>query len=106
MDHWGTQAMSFKKLLTTGVVSTALIASNAVAFAGAAQAENWNGGHGKYRSERNFNDGRWNKGDRYAYEDRGRHYKKDKSDKKIARGVAIGLGVLLIGSILASEAHR
>ncbi len=31
-------------------------------------------------------------------------YKKDNSDKKLARGIAIGLGVLLIGSILASEA--
>jgi hypothetical protein len=97
--------MSLKKLLTTGVLSTALIASNAVAFAGAAQAENWNGGPGKYRSERNWNEGRWNKGGRYAYDDR-RHYKKDKSDKKIARGIAIGLGVLLVGSILAAEANR
>ena len=100
--------MSLKKLLTTGVVSTALVAANVTAFAYSAQAVSWQG-QGKYRSDysRSWNnDGPrdWNGGPRYRND---RHvYKKDKSDKKLARGIAIGLGVLLIGSILASEANH
>ena len=97
--------MSLKKVFTTGVVSAALVAANVTAFAGAAQADSWRGnGPGHYRSEPRD----WNDGPRYGYgRDYGRgHYKKDKSDKKVARGIAIGLGVLLLGSILASEANR
>ncbi len=98
--------MSLKKLLTTGVVSTALVAANVTAFANSAQAEPWRG-QGQYRSDSRGwdNDQRgWNGGPRYRYDQHS--YKKDKSDKKLARGIAIGLGVLLIGSILASEANH
>jgi Ni/Co efflux regulator RcnB len=100
--------MSLKKLLTTGVVSTALVAANFTAFANSAQADSWQG-QGKYRSDysrswnnepRNWNNG----GPKYRNDRHG--YKKDNSDKKLARGIAIGLGVLLIGSILASEANH
>jgi hypothetical protein len=95
--------MSFKKVFTAAIAGTALVAANVTAFAGAAQAESWHrNGPSQYRSDRDWDGG----GRRYGY-DRGRtHYKKDKSDKKLARGIAIGLGVLLIGSILASEANH
>jgi len=103
----GITTMSLKKVFTTGVVSAALIAANVTTFAGVAQAHDWRDGgpgRGAYRSERHD----WDGGPRYGYgRDYGRgHYKKDKSDKKIARGIAIGLGVLVLGSILAAEADR
>jgi hypothetical protein len=94
--------MSLKKVFTTGVVSAALIAANVTSFAGAAQAENWRGGPGQYRSERDWDGG----GRRYSYDHGRGDHRRDKSDKKVARGIAIGLGVLLLGSILASEASR
>lgn len=96
--------MSLKKGITAIIAGIALITANFTAFAGAAQAESWNrSGPGHYRSDRD-----WDGGRRYDYDhDRGRnHHKRDKSDKKVARGIAIGLGVLLIGSILASEANH
>jgi hypothetical protein len=94
--------MSFRKVFTAVLAGTALVAANVTAFAGAAQARDWrDGGSGYSRSDRGWQDGR-----RYGYDHGRGHHKKDKSDKKIARGIAIGLGVLLIGSILASEANR
>ena len=97
--------MSLKKLLTTGVVSTALVAANVTAFANSAQAGPWREkGPSHYRVEPRDWNGGWNGGPRYRNDYR--KYKKDKSDEKLARGIAIGLGVLLIGSILASEANH
>jgi hypothetical protein len=95
--------MTFRKVFTAAVAGTALVAANITAFAGGAQAESWHrNGPGQYRSDRDWDGG----GRRNGYDYGRGHYKRDKSDKKVARGIAIGLGVLLLGSILASEANR
>lgn len=80
------------------------IAATALAAVGtAAQAGDWNGrGHGGYRSG----------GHGGYHAPAPRHYyghgpvRRDNTGKKIATGVAIGLGAVILGSILADQARR
>jgi hypothetical protein len=96
--------MSLNKKLSGAVAAAALAAMNVTAFAGAAEARDWNsrGDRGGYA----YND----RDHRSDYRDYGRQraydsYRERKKDKT-ARNVAIGLGVLMLGAILASQANH
>jgi hypothetical protein len=102
--------MSIKKFTTSVVVAASLIAANLSPLATAANAGQ--GGWKKYDDKRGYSrnyDSRRYDGPRhrYAYKrnrDHG-HSHRDHSGNDIAKGFAIGLGILAVGSILASS-HR
>lgn len=91
--------MSFKKITTSAIVAMSLLAANlsplAVTAASAGQ-RGWNKHNDRHYS-RHYDGPRH----RYAHK---RH--RDHNGKNVAKGIAIGLGILAVGSILASEAHR
>lgn len=95
--------MSFKKFATSAAVITSLLAANVGPLATAASAhDRWNGYEGRgysrhYDGPRDYYGPRH----RYAYK---RH--RDNRGKDIAKGIAIGLGVLAVGTILSSGHHR
>ena len=84
------------------IVATVTIAASTVASAGvSAQAGDWNRpgyGHGGNRAHYAPSP-RQN----YAHQ---QHGHRDNRGNKIATGVAIGLGAVILGSILAAEANR
>ena len=89
--------MSFKKITTSAVVAMSLLAANLSPLATAANAgDGW-----RKHNDRGYS--RHYDGPRHRYA-----YKRDRghSGKNVAKGIAIGLGILAVGSILASEAHR
>lgn len=94
--------MSLKKFTTSAAVIAGLLAANLSPLATAANAKD--GWHGKgapgysryYDGPRHYHGPRH----RYAYK---RH--RDNRGKDIAKGLAIGLGVLAVGAIISS-AHR
>jgi hypothetical protein len=93
--------MSFKKIATSAAVIAGLVAANVGPLATAASARDWNKGHDRgyarhYDGPRHFHDN----GPRYGY---GYGYKRHRHNhgKDIAKGLAIGLGVLAVGSIIA-----
>ncbi|MDQ8698685.1 hypothetical protein [Hyphomicrobium sp. LHD-15] len=98
--------MSFKKFTTSAAVIAGLLAANLGPLATAASAhERWNNGYDRgysrnYDSPRRYDGPRYYQGygprDRYAYK---RHRHNDGRD--IAKGLAIGLGILAVGSIIA-----
>lgn len=92
--------MSFRNLAAAAIASTALVAANVGPFAASAYAEPWH--NGPRYSYQHFNQGKYKGGSRYAYN---RHHKRHKSDN-IGKGIAIGLGILLLGSILANADHH
>ncbi len=97
------------------IISAVVIGSGIVATVGsAAEARDWNG--------RDWNGRDWNGRGGY-HQSYGRpapryhaprpqpHYgyhqpRRDRTGEKIAKGVAIGVGALILGSILANEARR
>jgi hypothetical protein len=97
--------MSFKKVITTTTVIAGLVAANIGPLATAASAhERWSNGYGQgygqsygrhFNGPRHFHD----YGPRYRYAKK-RHHGND-----VAKGLAIGLGILAVGSILSS-AHN
>ncbi len=92
--------MSIKKFATSSVVAASMLAANLAPFAAtAASAKDWR----RYNDDRGYS--RSYDGPRYH-----NHYAyrrdRDRSGKNVAKGIAIGLGILAIGSILASAAHR
>lgn len=92
--------MSFKKFTTSAAVIASLVAANLGPLATAASAhERWNNGYDRSYS-RNYDGPRHYHGygprDRYAYK-RHRH----NNGKDVAKGLAIGLGILAVGSIIA-----
>jgi hypothetical protein len=89
--------MSFKKFTTSAAVIAALLATSLSPLATAANAAPRWQKHNDHSYSRHYNDG-----PRYRYVKRHRH----NDGKNIATGIAIGLGVLAVGSILASQAHR
>lgn len=101
------QNMSFKKFTTSAAVIAGLIAANMGPLATAASAhDRWSNGHGNgygngyarhYDGPRRFHD----HGPRYRYAN-----KRHNRGKDIAKGLAIGLGVLAVGSILSSAHNR
>jgi hypothetical protein len=95
--------MSIKKFATTAVVAASMLAANLAPFAAtAASAKDWRkyDGHSYSRSY----DGHKHyskRGPRYAYGHRHHRHGND-----TGKGIAIGLGILAVGAILASQAHR
>lgn len=91
--------MSFKKFATSAAVIAGLLAANLSPLATAANAgprwQKHNDGYSRF-----YNGPRHDYGPRYRYAKR--HHN---SGKNLATGLAIGLGVLAVGSILA-QAHR
>ncbi|MGE0627783.1 MAG: hypothetical protein AB7O43_08140 [Hyphomicrobiaceae bacterium] len=90
--------MSKSRKLITAIVSAGLVASS---LAVPAQARDWRGSNGHGHNAH---------GPRYVAPHYGRYdrhdRRRDRTGKKIATGIAIGLGALLLGSIIANEAHR
>lgn len=90
-----------KKIFTGSVIAAASLGT----LAGTAQAGDW--GHGRGHG---YDNGY--RGNGYGYHRRGHapHYgyaeRRDRRGERIATGVAIGVGALILGSILANEARR
>lgn len=98
--------MSIKKFATSAVVAASMLAANLAPFAAtAASAKDWrkNDGHSYSRNYDGPRDYRRfdERGPRYAYGSR-RH----RNGNDVGKGIAIGLGILAVGAILASQAHR
>ena len=96
--------MSFKKLTTSAAVIASLVAASLSPLATAANAKDrWHGKGGGHGYSRHYDGPRHYHGPRHRYA-----YKKHRRDRggDVAKGLAIGLGILAVGSILASEAHR
>jgi hypothetical protein len=109
--------MSFKKFTTSAVVAASLLAANLSPLAAtAANAGNdwrkhndnrgYSSSYDRFRKDKpkRFSDYR-RYDDRYDRYDR-RHHHRDHNGRNVAKGVAIGLGILAVGAILASESHR
>ena len=121
--------MSVRKLITTAVVTTSLVAGSAAGLATSAQAGDWrhdDGGYGQEHSNyrawngdrstnQDWNRGRgprnWDAGPRRDYDHDTRPapapqvvYKKKKD--RTGRNIALGVGIVLLGAILAAEAGR
>jgi len=94
--------MSFKKLTTSAAVIASLLAANLTPLATAANAHDGRYGHDGRGYSRHYDGPRHYHGPRHRYS-----YKRHRHNhgKDIAKGVAIGLGILAVGSILSS-AHR
>ena len=97
--------MSFKKLATSAAVIASLVAANLSPLAvTAASAKDWHG-KGGHSYSRHYDGPRYDRGrdygPRYGYSKRHRH----NHGRDVAKGLAIGLGVLAVGAIL-SNAHR
>lgn len=93
--------MSLKKFATSAAVIAGLLATNMGPLATAAEAgPRWQK-HDNRSYARHYRAPRYDHGPRYRYAKRHRHG----HGKDIATGLAIGLGVLAVGSIL-SNAHR
>lgn len=94
--------MSIKKLATSAAVAASLLAANLAPFAAtAADARDWRRHNHDHSYSRGYDGPRYHRHDRYHHK---RH--RDRSGKDVAKGIAIGLGILAVGSILASGAHR
>jgi hypothetical protein len=100
----GEFVMSLKKFTTSAAVIASLVAANLSPLATAANAkDHWHGKGGGHGYSRYYDGPRHYHGPRHRYA-----YKKHRHNggKDVAKGIAIGLGILAVGSILASEAHR
>jgi hypothetical protein len=94
--------MSFKNLTTSAAVIASMLAASIVPFATAANAHDSRYGNDRGYS-RNYDSQRYYGGDRYDYGPRHRYAKRHRHNhgKDLAKGLAIGLGVLAVGSIIA-----
>jgi hypothetical protein len=92
--------MSVLKKIFTG---TAIAAAALAPLAGTAQAGDWSHGRG-------YGSGYGHRAPAYGYHRPAPHYgyaeRRDRRGERIATGVAIGVGALILGSILAHEARR
>lgn len=95
--------MTFKKFATSAAVMTGLVAANMGPLVTAASAHGrFNNGYDRgyarsYDGPRHFhNHGGPRYGNGYGY-----GYKRHHHGRDVAKGLAIGLGVLAVGSILA-----
>jgi hypothetical protein len=98
----GEPNMSFKKLATSAAVIAGLLATSLSPLATAANAaDRWH--KNDHRSYSHHYDGpRHHHGPRHRYAYKRHH----NHGKDVARGIAIGLGILAVGSILSSAHHR
>lgn len=98
--------MSFKKLATSTAMIAGLVAANLspLAVTAASAHDGWRGKGGHHSYSRHYDNRRHYHGHR-----KHRHYgyRKHRHDhgKDLAKGLAIGLGVLAVGAII-SHAHR
>lgn len=95
--------MSFKKITTSAAVIASLLVANLSPLATAANAYDRGSKGYSHSYSRHYDGPRYDYGPRHRYA-----YKRHRHNhgKDIAKGLAIGLGVLAVGSILASGAHR
>jgi hypothetical protein len=103
--------MSFKKFATSAAVTFSLLAANLSPLAAtAAEARDGWRKHDNRAYSSSYDKYRSNKHNRYSdyrrHDRHDRHHRRDHNGKNVAKGVAIGLGILAVGVILASEAHR
>lgn len=108
--------MSFKKFATSAAVTFSLLAANLSPLtATAAEARDGWRKHNDKAYSSSYDRFRKNKHNRFSdyrrYDDRydrydRRHHHRNHNGKNVAKGVAIGLGILAVGAILASESHR
>lgn len=100
--------MSMRTTIIKFALGAGLVAMNAVTLGSAAQAYDGRGyGYrdsyrGEYRGDRSW--GRTPPSARYYQDDRAERERK--KDKALARGLAIGLGAVVLGTILAAEANK
>ncbi|HEX2840570.1 hypothetical protein [Hyphomicrobium sp.] len=92
--------MTLKKFTTSAAVIAGLLAANLGPLTTAANArDGWRRDYDR-GYDRHYDGPRHYHGPRHRY-----GYKRDRHGKDIAKGVAIGLGILAVGTILSS-AHR
>ena len=98
--------MSIKKFATSAAVVASMLAANLSPLAvTSASARDWRN-HGDYSYSRSYDGPRYHghgRGHRYGHY---KHHKRDRHGRDVAKGIAIGIGILAVGSILASGAHR
>ncbi|MGE0024614.1 MAG: hypothetical protein AB7S70_13410 [Hyphomicrobium sp.] len=88
--------MSFKKIAASAAVIASVLATSLSPLATAANAgERWHNHDRGY--SRSYDGPRYYNGPRYRYAKRHNH------GKDIAKGLAIGLGVLAVGAIIANS---
>jgi hypothetical protein len=95
--------MSFKRTISTAAASAGILAMSVITLASSAQAYDGRGhGYNPWRGERAYS--RHAAPRHYGY----RHDNDNRRnrDKAYERGLAIGLGAVIVGGILAAEAHR
>ena len=98
--------MSIRKSITTAAVMAGLAAMNLVTLGSAAEAYD-----GRGRGSSAWSGGSYGRTARHApayrhsYHD-GYDDHRRRKDKSYARGLAIGLGAVVLGGILAAEANR
>lgn len=98
---------AFKNTIAAVAVATAAIASIGSVHAGDYHSRPYGGGYGYgYGSGPGYGYGprRYHAPPPRAYYHHER--RRDRTGEKIAKGVAIGVGALILGSILANEARR
>lgn len=90
--------MNIGKLVRSSVLVSGVLAANVAMFAGSALAgdRGRNYGHDRGRS--------YHYAQPYAHGYHGNHYKKKRNNNGAA--IAIGLGALILGTMIASEANR
>lgn len=91
--------MQIRKILTVAAVSAGLIAGNLTALTTSASAEGWRN-HDGY-SERHRGPRHWDRSDFHDDYGHRRHHRRHRGG-----AVALGVGALLLGAIIASEANR
>lgn len=95
--------MSLKKTISHAAVAVGIAASTLVTFGAGANAQHWQGrgsGNGAYNAPAP------RRGAPMPYHaPPPMHHDRHRGDN-VAKGVAIGLGALILGSILSSEASR
>lgn len=97
--------MSIKKFATSAAVIASMLAASLTPIAAtSASAKDWRKHGGGHSYSHNHAGPRYH-GHSHNYRSH-RHYKRHRHGHDVAKGLAIGLGVLAVGSILASEAHR
>ncbi|HRN90007.1 hypothetical protein [Hyphomicrobium sp.] len=96
--------MSLKKFATSAAVITALVAANLSPLAATAAdaRDGWHGGKRGHHYSRQYDDRRYEHRQGRSY---GHKQHRRNKDRDLAKGLAIGLGVLAVGAILSS-AHR
>jgi len=100
-QHEGDFSMSFKKITTSAAVVASLLATSLSPLTTAANAGNgWNK-HKGYNYSRSYDAPRYDNGPHYYNGPRYRYAKRHRHGNDVAKGLAIGLGVLAVGAIIA-----